>query len=144
MNEEERRKTRFDEIDGRKLFQDFLRLGINLWRAVQQVLTGFAQAAATAIIVLCVVAAGVAWRTFRPAFSPSLLSDGNRASPNREANSYYEKALLFGGGAVEDNGQRIRMLERALALDPKFAAARAESVGPEEGRDCSVSAIRRL
>jgi tetratricopeptide (TPR) repeat protein len=77
----------------------------------------------TALMAL-VVGLGLLWRpqlTREPR-----LSDGNRSSAIREANDYYEKALLFGGGGVEDNGQRLRLLERALALDPKFAAARAE------------------
>jgi serine/threonine protein kinase/Tfp pilus assembly protein PilF len=54
------------------------------------------------------------------------LSDGNRPSTNLEANAYYERSLLFGGAAQADIQQMRRMLERALALDPKFAAARAE------------------
>jgi tetratricopeptide (TPR) repeat protein len=54
------------------------------------------------------------------------LSDGNRPSTNDEANAYYERSLLFGGGAQADVQQMRRMLERALAFDPKFAAARAE------------------
>jgi serine/threonine protein kinase/Tfp pilus assembly protein PilF len=54
------------------------------------------------------------------------LSDGNRASPNSEANGYYERALLFGGTGTANPEQAQRMIERALALDPKFAAARAE------------------
>jgi len=54
------------------------------------------------------------------------LSDGNRPSTNQEANEYYERSLLFGGGAQADIQQMRRMLERALAFDQKFAAARAE------------------
>jgi len=54
------------------------------------------------------------------------LSDGNRASSNREANEYYERSLLHGGIGVESRSQMRRMIERALELDPKFAAARAE------------------
>jgi serine/threonine protein kinase len=54
------------------------------------------------------------------------LSDGNRASPNAEANGYYERALIFGGAGTADPEQAQRMIERALALDPKFAAGRAE------------------
>ncbi len=54
------------------------------------------------------------------------LSDGNRPSKNPEANAYYEKAMLFaGGGARHDPMQMRRMMERALELDAKFAAARA-------------------
>jgi serine/threonine protein kinase/Tfp pilus assembly protein PilF len=65
----------------------------------------------------------IQWRSIRRG---RRLSDGNRSSSNREANEYYERALLFGGAGVEDSSQRLRMLERALALDPRFAAARAE------------------
>jgi tetratricopeptide (TPR) repeat protein len=54
------------------------------------------------------------------------LSDGNRASSNAEANAYYERALLFGGAGTSNPEQAQRMLERALALDSKFAVARAE------------------
>jgi tetratricopeptide (TPR) repeat protein/predicted Ser/Thr protein kinase len=76
------------------------------------------------VVTAAAVSVGLWWRP-QPARG-SRLSDGNRPSTNREANDYYEKALLFGGGGIEDNGQRLRMLDRALALDPKFAAARAE------------------
>ena len=54
------------------------------------------------------------------------LSDGNRASPNAEANEYYERSLLFGGTGTANPDQAQRMIERALTLDPTFAAARAE------------------
>jgi len=54
------------------------------------------------------------------------LSDGNRASRNMEANGYYERALLFGGTGIADPDQAQVMIERALAVDPAFAAARAE------------------
>ena len=57
----------------------------------------------------------------------SRLSDGNRASRNSEANAYYERALLFGGAGTSNPEQAQRMIERALALDPSFAAARAEN-----------------
>jgi tetratricopeptide (TPR) repeat protein len=54
------------------------------------------------------------------------LSDGGRASKNSEANEYYERALLFGStGPRQDLPQERRMLERALEIDPGFAAARA-------------------
>ena len=65
--------------------------------------------------------ANLGFRTATP-----LLSDGNRASPNSEANAYYERALLFGGAGTANPVQARRMVERALVLDPKFAAARAE------------------
>jgi eukaryotic-like serine/threonine-protein kinase len=79
------------------------------------------------------LAAGVAWRVVEqrnkpaaPAAGPRL-SDGNRASSKREANEYYERGLLFaGGGPHEDLPQWRRMLERALELDPGFAAARGQ------------------
>src|ERR1041385_943686 len=54
------------------------------------------------------------------------LSYGSRPSANAEANEYFERHLLFGAaGARHDPAQVRRMLERALALDSKFAAARA-------------------
>ena len=56
----------------------------------------------------------------------SRLSDGNRASPNAEANADHERSLLFGGAGTANPAQAQRMLERALELDPGFAAARAE------------------
>jgi serine/threonine protein kinase/Tfp pilus assembly protein PilF len=80
--------------------------------------------AAVAMVVLLALGGFTLWpwrsRTERR------LSDGNRPSTNHEANEYYERSLLFGGGAQEDIQQMRRMLERALAFDPKFAAARAE------------------
>jgi Tfp pilus assembly protein PilF len=83
-------------------------------------------AGAVAVVVgAALVRIGMEWRS-GPLASGPRLSDGNRASANREANEYYERSLLFGGGARSDSGQMRRMLERALALDPKFAAARAE------------------
>ena len=61
-----------------------------------------------------------------PAAGPRL-SDGNRPSPNPEANAYYERGLLFAGtGARADPVQWRRMLDRALALDPGFAAVRGQ------------------
>jgi tetratricopeptide (TPR) repeat protein len=85
-----------------------------------------------AIAVLALVTTGV-WAGFewfsnpRSAVGEQRLSDGNRASANSEANAYYERALLFGGGGVTNPEHAARMLERALALDPTFAAARAET-----------------
>lgn len=70
---------------------------------------------------------GVEWRgkPSAPAGGPRL-SDGSRPSTNAEANTYYERALLVAGsGPRHDPPQMRRMLERARALDPKFAAARA-------------------
>jgi tetratricopeptide (TPR) repeat protein len=68
---------------------------------------------------------GVQWRTKGPPNGPRL-SDGGRPSPNAEANEYYERGLSFAGfGPRHDPQQWRRMWERALALDPKFAAARA-------------------
>ena len=55
------------------------------------------------------------------------LSDGGRPSPIREANDYYERALVFGtAGPRHDPPQLRRMLERAIEIDPKFAQARAQ------------------
>jgi len=78
------------------------------------------------------LASAVAWLGLQhwnkpPSSTGPRLSDGNRPSLNREANEYYEKSLLFGGAGTGDNAQARGMIERALALDPKFAAARAES-----------------
>ena len=79
------------------------------------------------------LAAAVAWlglqqwnKSAAPAKGPRL-SDGNRPSTNPEANDYYERGLLFAGsGPRGDLVQWRRMLERALALDPRFAAARGQ------------------
>jgi adenylate cyclase len=91
----------------------------------------FWPAAAAAAIVL----AAVAWLGIQRLKPPAgavtagpRLSDGNRASAIRAANEYYEKGLIFGGSSAHaDLDQWGRMLERALALDPKFAAARGQS-----------------
>ena len=79
------------------------------------------------------VAAAVAWLRLGQRNKPPesaagpRLSDGNRPSNNAEANEYYERGLQFGGsGARNDLVQWRRMIERALALDPKFAAARGQ------------------
>jgi tetratricopeptide (TPR) repeat protein len=84
-----------------------------------------------AAIASMVAAAGVwaAVRRYRGPSSPAIerrLSDGNRVSPNADANAYYERALLFGGAGVANPEQAQKMVERALELDRKFAAARAE------------------
>jgi serine/threonine protein kinase len=47
-----------------------------------------------------------------------------RGSPSTEANEYFEKAMLFLESQL-DLPRARQMLERALALDPKFAEARA-------------------
>jgi serine/threonine protein kinase len=84
-------------------------------------------AAATIIAIIAATLAGFR-RWFQPEPRDQVhLSDGARPSSNKEANEYYERALLFGGaGPRHDPAQVRRMLERALALDPKFAAARAQ------------------
>src|SRR5262249_35174728 len=76
-----------------------------------------------AIIALAAV---LLWGTVVRLSGQPRLSDGNRASANPEANEYYERSLLYGGIGVENHSQMRRMIERALELDPKFAAARAE------------------
>jgi hypothetical protein len=90
-----------------------------------------------------------------PHWRPSIqrkLSDGNRPSANHEPNEYYERSLLFGGGAQANRQQMRRMLERALAFDPKFAAPRAEyafshvvmlSRVPPTTQACSIRQRRR-
>jgi len=52
------------------------------------------------------------------------LGTGERPSINREANEYFERAVLFMLGR-SDLLRAREMLEKALALDPRFAAARA-------------------
>ncbi len=93
--------------------------------------TAWVAAAALATVIAVVVGAGL-WiggpRSDQPATYDieRRLSDGNRASSNTEANDYYERALLFGGGGTNNVAQAQKMIERALALDATFAAARAE------------------
>jgi serine/threonine protein kinase/Tfp pilus assembly protein PilF len=53
------------------------------------------------------------------------LSTGERLSPNKEANEYYERAIMVMRTRFDVDAGR-RMLERALDLDSHFAAARAE------------------
>jgi serine/threonine protein kinase/Tfp pilus assembly protein PilF len=80
----------------------------------------FAIAGAGVVAIVLILAGLSRWPSQRR------LSDGNRASTNAEANEYYERSLLYGGTGVENRSQMRRMIERALELDPKFAAARAE------------------
>src|SRR5262245_20687096 len=80
----------------------------------------FAMAGAGVVAIVLILAGLWRWPTQRR------LSDGNRASNNAQANEYYERSLLYGGTGVENRSQMRRMIERALELDPKFAAARAE------------------
>ena len=80
--------------------------------------------AAFGLLALLLVAAAGIW-TGSDRFQ-SRLSDGSRASRNSEADAYYERALLFGGTGTSNPEQAKHMIERALALDPTFAAARAE------------------
>jgi len=54
------------------------------------------------------------------------LSSGGKPSKIREANEYYERAMVATRGGQFDLQRMRRMLERALELDPKFAEARAE------------------
>jgi len=56
--------------------------------------------------------------------SQERLSTGARASPNPEANEYFEKGMLFLLHQFDLPRARL-MLERALELDQKFADARA-------------------
>jgi Flp pilus assembly protein TadD len=78
-----------------------------------------------ALAAVLLALGGLTLQHWRPA-PERRLSDGNRPSTNSDANEYYERSLLFGGGAQADRQQMRRMVERALAFDPKFAAARAE------------------
>jgi Tfp pilus assembly protein PilF len=56
--------------------------------------------------------------------SQAALSTGARASPNPDANEYFEKGMLF-LKAQFDLPRARTMLEKALEFDPKFAEARA-------------------
>ena len=56
--------------------------------------------------------------------SQAALSTGARASPNPDANDYFEKGMLF-LKAQFDLPRARTMLEKALEFDPKFAEARA-------------------
>lgn len=61
-----------------------------------------------------------------PSTTPDVprLSTGGKASPNAEANSYFEKATLFLRGQF-DVPRAQDLLEKALEADPKFAEARS-------------------
>ncbi|MGH9672899.1 MAG: protein kinase domain-containing protein, partial [Bryobacteraceae bacterium] len=71
---------------------------------------------------------GLVWRSTSSNTDPlQRLSDGAKLSSNAEANSYYEQALQFSGGGPRHDLSQVRaLLEKALAIDPKFAAARAQ------------------
>ena len=82
-------------------------------------------AAMVAVAALAWVGVQLRGKPAVPAGGPRL-SDGAHPSMNAEANEYYERAGLVGGkGARHDPVQVRQMLERGLALDPRFAAARA-------------------
>jgi serine/threonine protein kinase/tetratricopeptide (TPR) repeat protein len=86
-------------------------------------------AAAAAIVIAAGVWFGI--QRLRPSAAVKSagprLSDGSRPSAIREANVYYEQGMKFGGtAATPDLVQWRRMLDKALSLDPKFAAARAQ------------------
>ncbi len=57
---------------------------------------------------------------------PPPLSSGGLPSPSREANEYFERAWQF-HFARDDQRPAREMVEKALALDPQFAEARALS-----------------
>jgi Tfp pilus assembly protein PilF len=85
----------------------------------------------TATAALAVAVAGIWLGFFREHTAPSTvaerrLRDGNRPSLNEEANTYYERALVFGGIGSANPDKARQMIERALQLDSTFAAARAE------------------
>ena len=86
-------------------------------------------AAAAAIVSAAAVWFGI--QRLKPSAAPApagpRLSDGNRPSAIREANVYYEQGMKFAGTApTTDLAQWQRMMDKALALDPKFAAARGQ------------------
>ncbi len=75
---------------------------------------------APALAVLLVVAGMAVWqRTQRPAPGVSY-----RRSPVAEANDYYERAIAV-DKADWDLPRMIRLLQRAVALDPNFTAGRS-------------------
>ena len=83
-----------------------------------------------AAAALAVIAAGIWILTSKPATkgagraSGPVLSTGARPSPLPEANEYFEKAVLFLGHQF-DLPRARGFLEKALAIDPSFAEARA-------------------
>jgi len=85
------------------------------------------------VVPILAIAVAATWfaidRSRNPASHPPSgprLSDSSRPSQNSQANEYYERSLMFGAtGPRQDIAQERRMLERALELDSKFAAARA-------------------
>ena len=88
---------------------------------------------AAAMVAVTLVATAAVWLlptrdrdAVTSASTDRRLSDGSRASLNSEANAYYERALLFGGIGTANPDQALRMIESALLLDARFAAARAE------------------
>jgi len=80
-----------------------------------------------ALVPIAVLAAGLGWHQLGRRSAPSAgprLSTRDPASANQEANEYFEKANVF----ILLRGDLPRgreMLEKALALDPHFAAGRA-------------------
>ncbi len=85
-------------------------------------------AAAVALAVLLALWVGTILRQTGPAPATPAgprLSTGARPSANAEANEYFEKAMLA-MAARFDLPHARQMLERALTIDPQFAAARAE------------------
>ena len=79
---------------------------------------------------MAVIAAGIWILSSKPATkradraSGPVLSTGARPSPLPEANEYFEKAVLFLGHQF-DLPRARGFLEKALAIDPSFAEARA-------------------
>jgi len=83
-------------------------------------------AAVLGLVVVAGVLSDIRERRAGRAATPAgpRLSTGDRASLNREANEYFERAVLFLLGRADLPRSR-EMLEKALELDQRFAAARA-------------------
>jgi tetratricopeptide (TPR) repeat protein len=78
---------------------------------------------ALAVAVLAVGVAAIAGKFWSPTATGPRLSSGGPASTNPEANRYYENAMQL--KVTLDLPKTRLMLERALAVDPHFAEARA-------------------
>ena len=77
-----------------------------------------------AVILALALAGATFWRNWHDP-TALRLSTGALASGNPEANEYFERAMLCLVSGY-DLPRARRMLEQALALDPRFSAAKAE------------------
>jgi tetratricopeptide (TPR) repeat protein len=78
------------------------------------------------IIGVVLASTWLIWRfglTGIPSVEPARFASGNPKSSTPEANEYYQMALAVSSVNQE---RALQLLEKALAVDPKFATARAE------------------